>query len=209
MLTTYNNNNDHAYIRLLHAVPNAPAVDIYANDKLIAKRLPYQGFTQYLRVSPGPYNITIFPGGTTSNPVLDTNVIIPPNTIATIPAIGLLPEISLLPVPESQMMMPPGKVCVRFVHLSPDAPPVDITLPDGTILFEDIDFEEATDYLCINPGKYTLQARVAGTDQVVLTVPNVKLTPNRFYSVYAVGLVEEPPPLEVLIPLDGISYIKM
>lgn len=198
-----------SYIRLLHAVPDAPPVDIYANDLIIARNLPYRRFTEYLQVPPGPYNIKIYPTGNTENLVLDADLTIPPNTISTVAAIGTLPEIDLFPVLDPVQDIEPGKVCVRFAHLSPNAPPVDITLPDGTVIFGDVAFEEMSDYTCINPGRYTLQARVAGTDQVVLNVPNIRLLPNRFYTVYAVGLVGETPPLQVLIPLDGNSYIKI
>ncbi|PKM51451.1 MAG: hypothetical protein CVV02_05805 [Firmicutes bacterium HGW-Firmicutes-7] len=197
-----------SYIRILHAVPNAPAVDVYANDTMIARNLPYNKFTEYLQVPPGPYNIRIYPSGEKNDDVLDADLTIPSNTITTIAAIGLLPEIDLFPILDPEQDIEPGKVCIRFTHLSPNAPPVDITLPDGTILFDDVMYEEVTDYLCINPGRFTLQARVAGTDQVVLNVPNIRLKPNRFYTVYAVGLVGDRPPLQVLIPLDGNSYIQ-
>jgi len=35
-----------AYIRLFHASPDAPAVDVYANGTLIAKGLLYKQITQ-------------------------------------------------------------------------------------------------------------------------------------------------------------------
>lgn len=197
-----------SYIRVLHAVPNAPAVDIYANDMIIARNIPYKKFTEYFQVTPGPYNIKVYPTGEQEDFVLDADLTIPSNTITTIAAIGLLPEIDLLPILDPIQDKDPGKVCVRFVHLSPNAPAVDITTPNGTILFDDVAYEEIMDYICINPGRIAIQARVAGTDQVVLKVPNIRLLPNRFYTIYAIGLVGETPPLQVLIPLDGNSYIK-
>lgn len=81
-----------SYIRVLHAVPNAPSVDVYANDNLIAEELPYKGFTEYLQVPSGPYNVKIYPSGERVNPVLDTELMIPSNTINTVAAIGLLPD---------------------------------------------------------------------------------------------------------------------
>lgn len=197
-----------SYIRILHAVPNAPNVDIYANDMMIAKNLPYEKFTEYLEVPSGPYDIKVFPTGETNNYVLDADLTIPPNTISTIAAIGLLPDIDLYPILDPIQEIVPGKACVRFAHLSPNAPAVDITLPNGTIIFDNVEYREVTDYECISPGRIAIQARVAGTDQVVLNVPRIRLQPNRFYTIYAVGLVGETPPLQVLIPLDGNSYIK-
>lgn len=198
-----------SYIRILHAVPDAPPVDIYANETILARNIPYRRFTEYLQVRPGPYNIKIYPAGKTENIVLDTDLTIPSDSITTVAAIGTLPNIDLFPILDPIQDIEPGKACVRFAHLSPNAPAVDVTLPDGTVIFENVAYEEMTEYTCINPGRYTLQARVAGTNELLLNVPNIRLLPNRFYTVYAVGLVGETPPLQVLIPLDGNSYIKI
>lgn len=201
-------NREQTHIRILHAVPNAPAVDVYANGALIARNLKYQGFTDYLAVPAGTYLIEIYPAGTTAVPVLRTNAALPGRSIFTIAAVGLLPDISLLPLNEPKTAIPQGMTMIRFSHLSPTAPSVDITLPDGTILFSDVQFMETMDYISVTPGTYRLQARVAGTSQVVLEVPNITLLPNRFYTVYAVGLPGGNPPLQVLIPLDGNTYIN-
>lgn len=89
--------------------------------------------------------------------------------------------------------------CIRFIHLSPDAPPVDIKLPDGTIVFSNVPFKSIANYTCVPSGTYTFRVNPAGTDNVVLTVPDVKLNPNTFYTVYAVGLVGDKPNLEALL----------
>jgi len=200
--------NNDSYIRVLHAVPNAPAVDVYANNNIIAKKIPYKRFTQYIKVKAGDYNIEIYPAGSTTDLILKTDVNIGENSIYTIAATGLLPDIGLLTVEDTPLVITPEEVCIRAIHLSPDAPAVDVTLPDGTIVFEDLTFEEVSDYLCVEPDIFTLELRVAGTDQVVLTVPNINLRPDRFYSIYVVGEVEGPAPLQFLIPLDGNSYIS-
>lgn len=196
-----------SYIRILHASPDAPPVDVYANGNPIARNLSYRNFTEYLPVVPGKYEVKVYPAGQMNNPVISTELNVPPQSIFTVAAVGKLADISLYPVADPVMMIPPGKVCVRFAHLSPDAPNVDITLPDGTILFKDVGYKEVTDYICVYPGTYILEARIAGTDNRVLYVPNITLLPNRFYTVYAVGLAGGNPPLQVLIPLDGNSYL--
>ncbi|MEL7648129.1 MAG: DUF4397 domain-containing protein [Sedimentibacter sp.] len=186
-------------IRVLHAVPNAPAVDVYANDNLIVKNLAYKEMSPYLPVPAGNYNIKVYPTGETTNPVVDSSVYVPENSIYTITAIGQLPDISLYPIQEPTSANKTGMSCVRFIHLSPDAPPVDITLPDGTIVFSNVPFKSIANYTCVPSGTYTFRVNPAGTDNVVLTVPNVRLNPNTFYTVYAVGLVGDKPDLEALL----------
>lgn len=197
-----------SYLRILHASPDAPAVDVYANNNLLARNLTYRNFTDYLQVAPGTYNVQVFPAGTRQNPVIDANLDIPANSIFTVAAVGRLADISLLPIRTPKVTVPAGKVNVRFAHLSPDAPKVDVTLPNGTVLFSNVGFQEVTDYIAINPGTYTLQVRLAGTDQVVLTVPNQTLGAGKNFTVYAIGLAAGNPPLQALLPLDGNTYLN-
>lgn len=197
-----------SYVRILHASPDAPPVDIYANGNLLARNLSYRNFTEYLRVPSGQYTINVFPAGQTQNPVISTVLNLAPQTIFTVAAIGRLANISLMPIQDPIMPIPAGKLYLRFVHLSPNAPIVDITLPDGTMLFRNVGYRNVTNYIPLNPGTYTIQARPAGTTQVALYVPNIRLRANRFYTIYAVGLAGANPPLQVLIPLDGSSYIR-
>ncbi len=193
-----------SYVRILHASPDAPSVDIYANENIIAKNLAYKQLTDYVAVKPGEYTIQVFPAGQKTNPVINTKIEIPPENSITVAAVGMLSDISLLPIFEMYMpMVDKRRSYVRFAHLSPNAPVVDITLPDGTLLFSDVSFKEYTDYFYVAPGNYTLQVKPTGTDNVVLTVPNVKLSPGVIYTIYAVGLVGEDPPLDTIISVDG------
>lgn len=197
-----------SYVRLLHAVPDAPAIDAYVNDRLVARNLAYRNFTNYIKLPIGSYDIKIYPTGRKTLPVISTRLEVPRQSIYTAAVIGTLKDISLFPILEPQVTRIPGNAYVRFIHLSPNTPHVDITLPNGQKLFSDIEYKEVTPYIPTRPSTLTLEARLAGTNNVVLIVPNIRLLPNRFYSIYAIGLLNGSPPLQVLIPLDGNSYLK-
>lgn len=193
-----------SYVRILHASPDAPPVDIYANGDLIAENLTYSQLTDYVAVKPKEYSIQVYPAGQKTNPVINTNLNVPPKSSFTIAAVDRLSNISLLPIMEVYMpMVDRRSTYVRFAHLSPNAPAVDVTLPNGTKLFSNVSFKKYTDYVNVDPGNYTLQVKPAGNNQIVLTVPNVKLTPGTIYTVYAIGLVGETPPLDAIISVDG------
>lgn len=198
-----------SYIRVLHASPDAPGVDVYLNNRQLARNLTYRSFTPYTGVTSGNYSIRVFPAGQTINPVIDTRIQVAPNSIYTAAAIGTLANIEPYLIPDPVISPLANRARVRFVHLSPNAPEVDITLPDGTPLFQGIGYKEFTNYRSLAPGRYTLQARLAGTGNVVLNVPNIVLRPGRNLSIYAVGLAGGNPPLQVLIPLDGSSYLPV
>lgn len=197
---------DHSYLRVLHASPDAPGVDIYVNNMIVKRNLKYGKFTPYMPLMPGRYNIKVFPTGMMTSPVIDTVVNVMPNSDYTVAATGKLDDIQPLVINDTAMMLSRDKAQIKFVHLSPDAPPVDITLPDGTVLFSNIPFRGVSQNIAVDPGRYTLQARIAGTDRIVLTVPNVVLQPDKYYTVYAIGLVKGEPSLQALIALDKASY---
>lgn len=202
----YPNSIMPSYVRVFHASPDAPGVDVYANGQLIAKDLNYKEFTNYLSLIPGKYTILVFPSGETTNPVINTSIDVLPNASYTVAATGMLKNIKPLVIPDTASPLLPGKSQLKFVHLSPNAPMVDITLPDGTILFRNIEFKEISPNLMVSPDNYTFEARLAGTNQVVLTVPNQLIKPNRYYTLYAVGLVNNTPPLQMITALDKNSY---
>ena len=142
----------NSFVRVLHASPNAPGVDIYVNNVLTAKDVTYKEFTQYIPVAGGLYNVRVYPTGTSVNPVISTNVNIPPGTIFTVAATGMLADIALTLVQEPPIQRLPSETFVRIAHLSPNAPRVDITLANGTKLFSDVEYEEITDYIPVRPG---------------------------------------------------------
>ncbi|GAA0723281.1 DUF4397 domain-containing protein [Clostridium malenominatum] len=204
----YRSPEEASYIRIFHASPNAPAVDIYINNRLTVRNLGYRQFTQYLKITPGNYNIKVYPAGNTETPVLNLNAQIENNTILTAAAVGLLPNLNLQLIKDTPMTIPEGKVMIRLAHLSPDAPAVDGRINNSNVTFENLSFSNVSDYQSLNPGVYTLEVTPAGSDDVILIVPNINLKANRFYTIYIIGLALGSPSLQVVIPLDGNSYIK-
>lgn len=212
-----------SYMRLLNASPDistgsrqsmrpvtgTSAVDVYANGSLIAQGLSYKGFTEYMQVVPGIYNIRVFPAGTTGASLLDTQVEIPVQSIVTTAIIGISPNISAKAFFEPVLQIPAGKLYLRFANLAPDSPDMDLVISNGTALFENVSYGAAASYISISPGLYTFYIQQSGTNRSLLYVPNIQLMPGRFYTVYAVGQAAGPTPLQVLIPLDGNSYIKL
>ena len=190
-------------VRVMHAVPDAPNVDVYANNQMIVDNLAFGDYTDYLSVPEGTYEISLYVAGTKNSPVLSDTLTVNNNSISTVAAVGNLSNIEFLAITDANEAKTSGKSMIRFLHLSPNAPAVDITLPDGTVIFSDTSFLQITPYIDVMPMDYTLQVRVAGTEDIVLTVPNVILDADKYYTVYAIGLVGENPELQALLIQDG------
>ncbi|BCJ95960.1 hypothetical protein acsn021_35290 [Anaerocolumna cellulosilytica] len=189
-------------LRVFHAVADAPNVDVYANDTLLVRDLTYGEYTEYLPVPNNNYRITLYEAGTRDNPLVSNMFMVTDDTMATIAAVGTLEDLGLLSIPDNMTNPSSGNAKVRFVHLSPDAPAVDITLQDGTVLLPDVSYKQMTQYIEVSPGDYTLEVRVAGTDVVALTVSDLDLEEDTLYSIYAIGLAEGTPELEAVLVID-------
>ncbi|MCL6616346.1 MAG: DUF4397 domain-containing protein [Anoxybacillus ayderensis] len=191
--------DDAGRIRVFHASPNAPAVDVYVNGQKILRNMKYKQLSQYMKVPKGEYRIDVYPAGHTTSPVLSQTIQVLPKMTYTLAVIGDVHRLQLLSILD-EPYAPYGKAKVRFAHFSPDAPAVDIALRGGDVLFQNASFGKVTNYIeaPVNE-KLHVDVRVAGTNQVVLSIPNVRFQPNKSYTVVAVGYVSRTPSLQVLV----------
>lgn len=187
-------NQSNSYIRMLQASPNTPAVDVYANDILIAQNLIYKSFSPYSIFPSGNYNMKVYYTGQKTNPLIDAKVFIPPGNIFNISIIGLFPNISLYGIPEPNSPQNFGRPCIRFVNLSPTEQALDLTI-NGAKIFSNVNYKDYTVYACIPAGEYTFQVYAAGTDNMLSTISNAQLESNKYYSIYALGVS----PLETML----------
>ena len=76
-------------------------------------------------------------------------------------------------MPPQNRFQGPNRAFIRVIHLAQNAPAIDTTLLDDTILFVDTRYKQVTDYKRIGVNNNTLQLRVTGTNNIILTVPNL------------------------------------
>ncbi|MCT8136905.1 DUF4397 domain-containing protein [Anaerobacillus sp. CMMVII] len=187
-----------AKVRVLHVSPDAPKVDVFVNNEKSLENITYYQISPYLDVPAGSYKIDIYPAGQTTNPVLTQTIEVQSGRNYTIAAAGNLADLELVPVIDTTEI-PRNKSKVRFWHLSPNAPAVDIAVKDGDVLFSNVSFGEDAEYLELPPGRVTLEVRLAGTKDVVLTIRDTNLKAGEAYTITAIGLVDGTPRLEALI----------
>jgi LPXTG-motif cell wall-anchored protein len=198
--------DDMARVRVVHASPDAPAVDIWVDGSIAFSNAPFKGITDYASLGAGTYNVQVSPTGATEPIVIDADLDLAAGTDYTVIAVGLLENIEPLVLIDNNAAPAAGKAHVRFVHASPDAPAVDIAVANGgPILFSNVPFKGVGDYLPVDAGTYDLEARIAGTETVALSVPGVALEEGTVYTIFAMGLVEGEPALTAVPSVDA-SY---
>jgi hypothetical protein len=192
-------------VRVVHASPDAPAVDVWVEGSIAFSNAPFKGITDYASLSPGTFNVKVVPTGATDPVVIDANLTLEANTDYTVVAVGKLADIEPLVLIDDNSAPAAGKAHVRFVHASPDAPAVDIAVAGGPVLFANVPFKGVGDYLPVDAGTYDLEARLAGTDTVALSVPGVMLEEGTVYTIFAMGLASGEPALQAVPSVDAVA----
>lgn len=194
-----------ARVRVVHASPDAPAVDVLVNGGKAFTNAPFKGIAQYASLDAGSYQVQVVPTGASEPVVISATLALKAGTDYTVVAVGKLADIEPLVLEDNNSAPSAGKAHVRFVHASPDAPAVDIAVKGGPVLFKNVAFKGVGAYLPVDAGTYDLEVRLAGTTTVALSMPGVKLDAGTVYTIFAMGLASGQPALAAVPSVDATA----
>jgi hypothetical protein len=183
-----------SFVSFYHGSPDAPDLDILINtQKLNSQPFKYSEYSNYVSFNPGSVRVKFAPVNAV-NAFIDTALTFQQDKVYSIFVVDQLAEIDVLVLKDSLVTPASGKAGIRFVHLSPDAPAVDVatTGTSAANLFSNVAFKGSTEFIQLTAGTHTLQVKNAGGSDVLLPVPNVDLTAGRIYTFVFRGFVTPP-----------------
>jgi rhodanese-related sulfurtransferase len=175
-------------VTIVHASPDAPEVWVLVDMVNLGAGLEYPDYFTNVTFNPGNRNVKVNVSGTTTT-VIEADIEFMPEMNYSLFAMNDVANIEPLFIEDDLSAPAAGNAHARFIHLSPDAPAVDITLTDGTVLFGDYEFKEYADFTPFPADTYGLQVRLAGTTTVVLELPDIMLEDGMIYTIFAKGFV--------------------
>lgn len=195
--------NNNANVRVIHASPDAPAVDIYVDGQPAFENAAFKDVTDYAMLAPGEKTIQVFASSANGEgkPVLEQKLSVEAGKNYSVLAVGKLENLALKVLEDQKGSG--EKAGLRAVHASPNAPAVDIGLKGGDALIKNLAFTQNSEYQFIDPGTYNLEIRPAGTDKAVLDLPNLPVEAGVNYTAIALGLLDGDPSLNVILLKDG------
>ncbi len=196
-------NKEYSLVRFLHAVPEGEEVDIYINNVPFYKGLEFTEFSPYVYVPQGNYTVTIYLEDTQENPIVNEKIDVNVNELVTIAITGESEDIKLLSIVEETEVVSGSNAKVRVVHLSPNAPAVNI-VADNQELFANVKYRDVTPYIAIPAKEYTVNVEEARTNRIIRQ-NQVTINPGRIYTFYAVGNI---PNAQILQSLDGATFMN-
>jgi hypothetical protein len=208
-----------ARVRVVHAIPDpdAPAVDVYVDGGMAFGGAAFKDVTDYAKLPNGDYLVQVVVSGTTDlSAAVFSQTLTLSDTDYTVVAMGTLTTTDAytaqLQVYEDDNTLPAsGQARVRFIHLSPDAPAVNVMVEGGDlVLFEDVGYKK-DGYTSVPAGMYNLEVRLPpGTLGSLLLPFEVTLRDGFVYTVFAMGRATGPgsleTPLEPVVVVDRATY---
>ncbi|WP_139492886.1 DUF4397 domain-containing protein [Brevibacillus dissolubilis] len=194
-----------AFVRVIHASPDAPAVKVFIDGKNLLPNVVYKQASNYLPLAAGHHTIEIYPTDALAGatPLIKQNLTLQAGKKVSAAAIGELAKIRLQVV-DDELASTANMAKVRFVHASPDTNAVDVALAGSTVLASNLGFSDVSSYIEVGaPAQLNVEMRQAGTDKALVAFPTVSVDPATIYSVYVVGYSGgKKPGVEALIFTD-------
>jgi hypothetical protein len=202
-----------AMVRAAHLIPDAPAVDILVNGKVVLQDVPFKAVSDYLMVDAGSYTISVNQAGTATE-LLTIDATVAAGKAYTVAAIGTLDaadtEDPRLTAYVDNAAASSKTAKLRVIHASPTTPAVDVNLkgaPAADAPVKNLAFPDATDYLSLPGGTYDFVVYPTGGDPAspALDLSGTALENGKNYTVFAVGLLAGTgdQALDVVVAVDG------
>jgi hypothetical protein len=272
-----------SYLRVAHAAAGAGNVDVLVDNETVAEDVAFGDFSGYMPVESGDRTVTVTIANSPDEVVFNETLTVEPRTATTVTAaVNASAGEGVSPFAYEDDAVTPmdDESALRIVHLSPNAPAVDVVAvtDDGatetetetneteetetneteeteteaeetatetetgenateaaqvdgdtvaaqmdenatageTVLAENVSYTNATDYMTVPAGDYTVEIRVAEEDNdgAVVATTDVTLESGVAYSAWAIGNVPEDgeevtPTFRVLPTEDASSTIML
>jgi hypothetical protein len=198
-----------ARLRAVHLSPDAPLVDIYVDDELVAEDVEYLDQTGYLELTAGAANVIVTVAGDPAAIVIDADATLSEDTDYTVLAANFMEDIEPIILLDANSPPASGFVQVRIVHGSPSTGLVDVyltapgvPLDEATATLTDVAFGEASNYLEAAAGTYQIRVTPANTLDVALDSGPVALAAGQIRTVIAADADGGGTPLQALVLAD-------
>jgi len=190
----------NAEVRIVHASPDAPAVDIFVDDKALVEGAKFKDVSNSLPLSAGSHKVEVYEAKTkgTKDSIIEATLVVDGGKSYTVAAVNKAENLELHAFTNNKQGMD-GKASLRVAHLSPDAPAVNVGPKGAAPLFKDLSFKSISGYQVVNPGSYDLSVSTADGKEI-LSLPGTNLQSGKNYTVLAVNTADK---LETIVLQDN------
>lgn len=181
-------------LRVVHASPDAPAVDVVVNDDFanpLVSGLAFPDFTPFVSVPAATYNVKVTDSATQTVVPIDADLELMAGVRYTVLAVGDLANIEpLIATDDARRVATNAKV--RIIHASPTAQNVDIyvTAPGADIntvapTLAAVPFKANTGFIALAAGAYDVTVTPTGTKDAAIGPATITVENGGIYTAVA------------------------
>lgn len=204
-----NGDDREARVRVFHASPDAPNVDVLVDQGRVIEDVPYGTESDFLPVSAGTRHLAVAVTGTDST-VIDTRLDLEEDIDYLVVAAGKAAAIAPIAAKCDRSTPAAGSARVRVLHSAASAPAVDVYataagagIQDAQPILSQVPFRAISDYLVIPEGIYDLRVTLAGTKTIAIEAPNLEIAAGTVATVAALDSKGGGAPFSLKILLEG------
>ncbi len=180
-----------SFVRIIHASPFVGTADVFVDGSKLLSSFGFGAVTDYATVPPGPHKVQIaLVGKGIGASALTQTLSVNPGAAYTVAAIGTQANNLSLQVFVDNNVLSAGTTKFRAYQLSPDAGSVTVAA-GGNMLVNGISYQNASNYLVVQPGGYTFDVN-SPTNNAMLST-SATLTANKVESLFVVGMFNGTP----------------
>lgn len=200
--------NERGRLRVVHASPDAPAVDVLIDGRQEVTGAAFTQSSPYIAVDSGSRALRVEPVGS-NTAVISANVRVAGATDYTVIAANRVASIEPLVLTDNNTAPAAGNIKLRLVHGAPGAPNVDIyvTAPGVSIAtltpnFTNVPFRGASPYVEVPAGSYQVRITPTGTKTVAIDSGTLTLAAGAIRTAIARDAVGGGSPFGVILLAD-------
>lgn len=171
-------------VQVIHASPDAPAVNVLANGSVLLQSFNFGNVSQKTELDAGIFNVDVqalLPDSTTPSVIGPTDIDLAKNTNTLVIAVNTVANIEPLIITRQDENVRSDKTRVNIIHAAPNAPQVDIyvTAPDADLANSSATataaFKDSSGELEVDSGSYQIRITPANSQTVVFDSGTIEL----------------------------------
>jgi hypothetical protein len=182
---------DVSGLSIVNASPSTESLDIYVDNTKVTQvgaNFTFGSKIDYLNAYSGSRRMTITRKDS-SVPLKSELFILEPQFGYTLFIIDKFADIKFMLLPDNLTKPVKGKASVRFANLSPDSPPLTLSVGNDPALITNIAFKDYSNAILVETGdKVSFNIREHSSGNLVLTLPDIKIEDQKIYTIYVKGL---------------------
>ena len=200
-----------ANVRVAHLSPDAPAVDVYVGGEPFVTDVSSGTITDYEDTTPAEQQVTVTVADNESAVLFNQTLPLQASDYTIVATGEVTPgaRSAFTPIVLQDNGTTPDEntSAVQLVHAAPGVSTVDVTIEQNnstTVLYDNVSFANASQYVQVPAGEYDLQIRAAtaGNDGEIIETVGVEVEGGETYTAFATGYVTPDGTFEFLLEED-------